>query len=73
MVITPIVQIYLPRVPQNDGGVGGGSEFGDDDAELLQRPEEDLGEIELDISGKFFFAFFLLFVYFVQIIHTWWT
>ena len=57
MVITPIVQIYLPRVPQNDGDVVGvGGEFGDDDAELLQRPEEDLGEIELDISGKVFYT-----------------
>lgn len=44
MVITPIVQIYLPPVPNRDQEIG---EFAYDHVELL-RPDEDLGEIEFD-------------------------
>lgn len=44
LVITPIVQIYLPPVPNRDYEIG---EFAYDYVELL-RPDEDLGEIEFD-------------------------
>lgn len=48
MVITPIVQIYLPPVPNRDYEIG---EFAFDNVELL-RPDEVLGEIEFDSQSQ---------------------
>ena len=50
MVITPIIQIYLPPVPNREEEFGEIGEFAYDYVQLLRRPEEDLGEIEFDTT-----------------------